>query len=392
MQSGGDIFHPEDEPPALIFFVSHRWESLEHPDPMAHQLKALQYLLRYIPEIAALQKVSAAERIKKLPSIRIHGVLQAALILGSTDTSEHDLDNIWQKWGQVIKEKNSSELLDHIGIWYDYSCMPQTTPDPQKRAAGKMFENLTQLPDLVQRSVILILREYWDDYSERGWCAAEVAAARRDNQLIVLRKDLLGQPISDADLFPVDIDDTVNTNNKFFRFRSVLDRWESKEDNISLWYLYVWLSEIKIREEDRIYPLLTTKRNPEAFPQQKELLTYFISLLEKLSTIDKKHRGLHNPFDLGEAAMNVMKQVGLRCTESWDIVFVCLSIMRSRHHPGLAPFIEQFYRTAIERWVKGESMKLTRFRERRKGSMSWEVWYLLEGESQDVRVKPGWVR
>jgi hypothetical protein len=393
--SGGGVFHPEDQIPALVIFVSHRWESRFHPDPTGHQLRALQYVLRYIPEVAALLNAPASERLRRLPSIRLHGAIHAALLLGSTDTSDEE-DNVWREWARVVEESEPTKLLEHIGIWYDYSCMHQATGGSDKWARGKMFENLTQLPDLVRASAIFILREGGDDYSERGWCAAEIAAARKDNQLIVLRMDLLGKGIRDSDLTSVDADSAKDDFSSFYEsaslFRSPLDKWESKEvERVNLWGLYVGFRDIKIREESRKDPLLTTKRNPDAFPQQKAILLFFIETLAVLSATDKRDGGLREPLDLADTLREVMASLGLKCTEDWDVVFVGLSIMRSRHHPKLVPSIEELYRTAIERWIKGESVKLVRYREKRE-TMAWEAWYLFEGEEPTARRKPRWAR
>ena len=394
---GDQVFHDNEQTPALILFISHRWESPGHPDPAAQQLKAIQYLLQYIPMVASLMKGTSAERLRQMPTLRSHGIIHAALLLGSTDENPEDEDNIWRDWARVVKEKAPSELLEHIGIWYDYSCLPQASEETNKRIRGELFESLTQLPDLVRSSAILIIREENDDYSERGWCASEIAAARRDNQLIVLRKDLLGAKITDSDLSPADENADKNAPDYFFSsagiFRSALKHWESETiETPSLWNLYIGLADIKIREESRDFPLLTTKRNPEAFPQQKEILSKFIGILGRLSAFDEQNGGLNGQFDLAITVRDVMKQIGLKCSEEWDVVFVGLSILRSRHHPKLVPTVEQFYRTAIERWINGESMKLSHFRERRENLLSWEVWFIFEGESPNARKTPHWIK
>ena len=262
---GGSVFYPEDQIPALVLFVSHRWEGLTHPDPTGRQLKTIGYVLRHIPQVASLQKAPVDERLRRLPSIRAHGVVHAALLLGSCDESDKE-DNVWQAWAQAVKTKDAADLLDHVGIWYDYSCMPQVEGTSYKMTRGKMFENLIRLPDLVRNCPILILREENDDYNERGWCAAELAAARKDQQLIVVRMDLLGEPIKDSELSAVESSlEETNDNNIFesaFLFRSALAKWESNAvKHPGLWDLYVGLPDIKIREESRPYPLSQRRFN-----------------------------------------------------------------------------------------------------------------------------------
>jgi hypothetical protein len=383
-----NLFHPSDRPPPLPLFISHRWESHDHPDPRGSQLRALQSLLRSIREVFESRAAGPAERVRRVPSLRVHGLFQAALIIGASDDAD-DEDNTWRDWSPVIHAKGNVDPLQHIGIWYDYTCMLQAAGE---RGDEEVRTALAQLPDLVRACPIVILRSKGDRYSERGWCAAEVAAARRDYSLIVLRTDLLGSPIPSSDLFAPS-NDALAAEFELRFIESALDDWESKTAATPhLRGLFIGLPGLKPAEESRQAPLFTTGRNPDAFPQQKGLLLYFIQALGQLSELDAREGRLRDPYDLGLAIRDAMRKVELYCSEERDVVFVGLSIMRSRHHPKLVPTVERFYREATVRWLRGESIRLTRFRARRPDPMHWEFWYLFEGEDASARRKPRWVK
>ncbi len=388
------LFHSSDHPPPLVLFVSHRWESTGHPDPDGHQLKTIQTLLNAIVDVASAWILPPVERVRRLPSIRMHGLFHAALILGAIDDSE-DEDNVWRDWDAVVRRIESVDLLENVGVWYDYACIPQTQKTSSAAAAISLKQNLSQLPDLVRTCPLLILRRKDDRYNERGWCAAEVAAARRDRNIIVVRMDLLGTRISPRDLL---LDGTEAPEGNAFNpevafIRSALDDWEStRVERPHLRGLFIGLPGLKQAEESRSVPLFTTGRNPDAFPQQKDLLILFINTIARLSKEDERDGGLHPAFDLADAVRDAMDRVGLICTDRQDLVFVGLSILMSRHHPKLVPTVEGFYRTAVVRWLRGESVRLVRLRENRPSPIAWELWYGFEGESNDVRPKPAWVR
>jgi len=203
--------------------------------------------------------------------------------------------------------------------------------------------------------------------------------------------DLLGSPIHSSDVELQSDDPAADFELRFIR--SALEDWESQSVTAPhLRGLFIGLPGLKPAEEGRPDPLLTTGRNPDAFPQQQALLLYFIQTLGALSRADAHSGGLREPFDLARTMLDAMQKVRLHCTEERDIVFVGLSILRSRHHPKLVPTVEGFYREATVRWLRGESIKLIRFRERRPDPMKWEVSYLFEGETPGGRPTPTWAR
>jgi hypothetical protein len=65
-----------DQPLALLF-ISHRWETLDHPDPSGRQLRAIQQFLRTICTCVEAMLVSKQERLRLAPSLAQEGILQA---------------------------------------------------------------------------------------------------------------------------------------------------------------------------------------------------------------------------------------------------------------------------------------------------------------------------
>lgn len=404
-RDGASHFHTAGQPPALIIFVSHRWESTAHPDPDGRQLAALQYILKHIPVIAASLQIAGVERRRLIPSIRVHGLVQSAIIVGARDKTDNDY-NVWGGWGRILETTDPHALLSDVGIWYDYSCI-----SPEIAVKDSQQEMLIGLPDLVRSVPILILRDAGDDYAERGWCAAELAAAARDAHIIVARVDLIGQEFTDGDLHltqepeddvskfappPSDQKDSIGGLEVIFSsaaiFRMPLDQWESDADRISLWNLYVGLPDLKICEENRPVPFFTTGRNPQAFPQQKNLLIYFQGILKEIAENDEQNGMLSPPVDLALITRSAMASAGLKCSLEWDLVLVGLSILRSRHSPKLVPTLAQFYQTAIERWVARKSLRLTRYRHKTPFNYGWEAWYLFEDEEPNSRPSPKWAQ
>lgn len=404
-RDGGSHYHTADQPPALIIFVSHRWESTAHPDPDGRQLAAIQYILKHIPVVAASLQISGVERRRLIPSIRVHGLIQSAIIVGARDKTDNDY-NVWGGWGKISEITEPNALLNNVGIWYDYSCI-----SPEVAVEDSQQEMLIGLPDLVRSVPILILRDAGDDYAERGWCAAELAAAARDVHIIVARVDLIGQGFTDDDLHLTqkpenevskfarpssDQKDSIGDFEEIFSspaiFRMPLDQWESDADKISLWNLYIGFPGLKVCEENRAVPFFTTGRNPQAFPQQKDLLIYFQGILREMAENDERNGMLSPPVDLALITRSAMASAGLKCSLEWDFVLVGLSILRSRHSPKLVPTLAQFYQTAIERWVARKSLRLTRYRHKTPFNYGWEAWYLFEDEEPSSRPSPRWAR
>src|SRR4249920_507996 len=57
------------EPPLVLLFISHRWETLAHPDPSRRQLAAVHTLLRRISICVEAMLGSRDHRLRLIPSL-----------------------------------------------------------------------------------------------------------------------------------------------------------------------------------------------------------------------------------------------------------------------------------------------------------------------------------
>ena len=59
----------KEEKPLALIFVSHRWETLQHPDPNDQQLRALQTFFNQVCLCIEAMFVDKEERLQLVPSI-----------------------------------------------------------------------------------------------------------------------------------------------------------------------------------------------------------------------------------------------------------------------------------------------------------------------------------
>src|SRR5687767_10430633 len=78
-----DAFFSAEYPPDLVLFVSHRWQTSAHPDPRGEQAAAVRSFLRVFRDVAVSAGYEPGRRTERIPSLRVHGVFQAANLLGS---------------------------------------------------------------------------------------------------------------------------------------------------------------------------------------------------------------------------------------------------------------------------------------------------------------------
>ncbi|MGD0025219.1 MAG: hypothetical protein ABSC37_11460 [Xanthobacteraceae bacterium] len=417
-RSGGTAWFPADAPPALVLFVSHRWLSPSDPDPDGVQIRALQRLLAMIVSAAFAMREPTKSRVEILPSLMEHGVIQAAFLLGAT--ANKDNMPVWESWSRFWRavehfddDSLGSALLKNIGFWYDYSCLPQSIfaniRDGQAPGFSEGQTALFRLHELAAACPLLILRSRHDDYESRAWCSAELAMGHRPYRHLVLRTDLLGQPISPSDLLSPQDD----TQGAWPGRRSLVGRlaeWEtginplSKSTSRSLWdpwWIFLHWQDLAELEEQRAVPLLTTPRPPNIFQGQRQFMVTMMGLLDTCSEQDFADKPIKY-CDLRGVVIHALNSANLTCSEQADMVFVGLTILHARH--AGAPEFAQFYDHARRRLLQGETLRLSRYRERRGVTLGphgkvesgqiheARVWYLFEDETLDARPPPQWAR
>jgi hypothetical protein len=377
-------FHP-DSPPALILFVSHRWETPYQPDPLGQQIGALKSFLRILKEVAIATECGYAERLQRVPTLNRHGVLQAASLLGVVATGR------WRAFLDAVRNSGETEtlgdrILGGIGVWYDYACMPQRPPIPGAQRSEKdeaeFIEGLRSLQGLIAESTLLILRHEGDNYGLRGWCAAEVSVGNTHWRHLVLRTDLLGQDIDVKDLRGVhspEFGDSSLYEEREEIIREIA-KWEDPEETnvrgilYMIYYNYLGFQEL---EEQREPPMFTTPRPPALFPGHTKLLTAMMenqSLASYAETMISDGR-LH--VDVASWVNEAMDAAELRCSDDLDRLYVGLLILYLRH-VGM-PQMAAFYADCLQRLLDRKTLRLVHYRELRK-YMGSRVWWVFEGE------------
>lgn len=391
-----DCWFLPEEAPALILFVSHRWETPYQPDPHAHQLGALKSFLRALQEIAIATECEGAERLKRVPSLSKHGVLQAAWLLGATGWQ----DFLKEVWNSDNPKTLGERILSGIGIWYDYACMPQRSPvsDAQRndKDEAEFIEGLRALHGLIAKSTLLILRREGDDYEHRGWCAAELSVGTSAWRHLVLRMDLIGQNIDVKDIrgiHDLEIDDSFDVEERERVIQNIA-RWEDPEEtNVrgALRRIYLHYLGFQALEEQRKTPIFTTPRPPDLFPGHKRLLTEMLKQQGSASQAETLISDGRLLVDVASWVNTAMDAAELRCSDDRDRLYVGLLILYVRHI-GL-PQMAEFYADCLRRLLDGKHLRLVHYRQLRE-LMTARVWWVFEGEpfKSDRRNLPKWAR
>ncbi|RBA14935.1 hypothetical protein FPRO05_13151 [Fusarium proliferatum] len=309
------------EAPLLILFISHRWASPSHPDPEGEHLHAIHFLLNAIKDLASVYHSPLEDRIKKVKTLKVHGYLQAARVLSKIASEKGTID---------------STILSRIGLWIDFMCLPQkNTFRVDDRTADELVffkEGLRLLPSLiVSCDYVVSLRQDDDDYIERAWCISELCVSwpNKHNSVIVLRKDLLGQPI-DGSLLR-----TEQLYSGLEALRQGIESWEcclQYEGSLDFDY-----GMLEIVEEDLIKsyeqatqgnpnikklwptPFLTTGRPPLIFPNQIDFLLHIRQSLRQAP-----------PRNIALLITITMKECGMSCYDINDYTRCGLHIAYSR--------------------------------------------------------------
>ena len=154
-----------------------------------------------------------------------------------------------------------------------------------------MAESLRQLHSLVASSTLLMLRSEGDDYGARLWCAAEVCVARPEWRHLVVRLDLIGQPIAPARSRSWE----PRTRSTTFFVRSERPwrkGWGNGGPTPMPWRLlrhlhhlvFVGMHEL---ETGRRTPLFVTPQAPFYFEGHKILLTEMIAVWDEATFADR---------------------------------------------------------------------------------------------------------
>jgi hypothetical protein len=321
---------------ALILFVSHRWETLAHPDPAGRQHGALVLLLREISDLAqAVTAESPLERTRIVPDLARNGTIQAAVLLVRLLTRLTERPN----------EFTTDDIPARIGVWYDYSCLPQEPRTPRQDAEFRSA--LLGLPDLVgSDSVSLIaLRHAGDEFEHRGWCLAESSLThyRERYRGLSLRIDRVGRPLVPR----------AQPRNAALDagLRSALSAWRSPgvgaEGGAEACILAASLLDNAPEElfavEDDIEPTGLGETAVRDVPAWHALVMQAL------------YRSGSGGFcDLAAALGRIAADAGVSCAKDHDVAYVMLVILVARAASGSQ--LERFFSECLARHVERRSL------------------------------------
>lgn len=340
--SPGAFFSPK-APPRVVVFISHRWDTIELPDPSGRKAEAIRGFLDAADHFGRPETLESAAT----EDLLLHGAFQAAHFVSRA--------KIFGEHPQAIVEKEcrfdpDREILSQIGVWFDYTCLPQDGMDQ------KLKESMRYLGSLLLESNMLILRRPSDEYETRAWCAVEVSGCqnlgvRIHPNALVLRLDKAGTPITPDDRPEMFVKDRIDDRNNF--------------GTANLVELMYWRSLPEEEEYGNEVNTFTLKPSPHLFAGLRAFLVAELCGLGNLSATDEVLASMNVAdadfsHDMGEMVLTWINESGLRTTHERDLLYTGLLILQLRRSRW--PSFFRFYSELVRRHLTGESLELRRFR------------------------------
>jgi hypothetical protein len=381
---------PQGSTPDLVFFVSHRWSAATEPDPDGRGADAIRRFLGCLRSVAIAAAAPPEGRAGIVPSLRVHGVLHAGIALGNHRRfrPSNQRDDRAAPFSDLVHLQGpelGDTVLERTAIFYDYSCIPQGIRvfDPNEDEAQReaVANALRRMHVLIDASTVLALRRADDDYSQRGWCAAELSVGQPTWRHIVLRTDLLDRAVTDSQIVG-EFEPSVNT---FAASRAMMldidDEWLT---NPTGWGVLRGLSAMVFfgqpeLEADRDVPIMISGHAPHIFPGHRTILLSMMGRLQELSALDRQLGGIHIVADVAELAAGALADATLHCSVAEDRVYVALQILYARHVG--APEFADFFGQCLRRYVDRRTTRLLRYRELRD-ALEMRVWCIFADEAE----------
>lgn len=369
------VFFNERDLPEVVVFLSHRWLGPSHPDPEAGQLGTIKSFLSSVGNLCAAQIATGAGRggllarladrllgtshrqihdtVKRV--VYSHGGFQAAYFLGNYSPFAPD------RPGRRGLFALGDRALDKVGLWYDFTCLPQAELE-----RGELVASLARLHELLNASNLIALRAPGDDYGSRAWCAAEAATdpdiERTRFRKLCLRMDLIGDQFGPdllreqppqwegiADVAMMQIDSADDGAEAAHAVTSFIDMVGADA------------------EDGRDIPLFFLKRKPWIFRGQREFMIYVMDALARASEDNgsKGQRPGRTPkVDLVGLAKEAANHAGLKTSNDADIPYTALMILYARHRG--APQLAALFAEGLERHLDGRTTVLRHYHENRE--------------------------
>ena len=178
---------PRAAPPeegCLLLFVSHRWESLDHPDPTGRQLEAIRAGLTMGLSAAVLLTTDGATP-SGLPELfarwlKSQNIGIEPLKPWAEQTRDAAQGTLIEK--EFLEKALSdppdilAQIRERVLLWYDYTSMYQASRTAEQESAFR--QDLRRLNSIQAGAATLVLAEN-DDYTRRAWCFLEVCGGVR---------------------------------------------------------------------------------------------------------------------------------------------------------------------------------------------------------------------
>ena len=185
-----------NEIPPIPIFVSHRWLTNTHPDPLGSQL---HIIARFIIEAICLSRNICAQsscyaqpEIVLNPALKHHLRAHRPTKYGYNEdpywtdgiSLERDLPE-WLKYHFPLLQfnaneiKNIVEVMKDVGVWYDYISVPQKPFVLSPKQEQEHFDvAISNMENYLRFSHVLIT---WDlESSKRRWCLYEGIVAENE--------------------------------------------------------------------------------------------------------------------------------------------------------------------------------------------------------------------
>lgn len=338
-------------------FISHRWGSQNDPDPTDSQLATLQRMVQRIADIAQVisdKQVgveATRKRLARIPSLRGQGTLQAAHLVFRSLVAAESIPDSEVAWN------NGRGMLDLIGFWYDYSCLPQEPKTPTEEQ--EFAKTLQGIGDMILSPQVstLILRKDGDGYLSRGWCFAEsmIARSKADvNKPLVLQTDRWDAPVSmfDSESFSIFRQDV----------EKLIVQWEDPANKMSVWdsfSLVIQATALPLFLMSELYTsefaLAIADTTTIGLPLFGHIQFWLVGLQEG------------GCLDLSVHLVTLLQNQGLGCRDDRDYILVSLLLLKSMTSEDAKGDVA-IWREALVRFTKGLSLHLTR----RDGILQWQ--------------------
>jgi hypothetical protein len=323
----------------LLLFVSHRWESQGDPDPDGRQHRALREL---ISDLCALWDATIAgearDRVGRVPRLDVHGVAQAAVLFSRLRVP-------WHVRYRRRRVPARDFLPRHIGIWYDYACMPQRPRSPAEE--GQFRAGLRALPDLLRSEAVnmVALREAADDYHLRAWCLTEalLVANKRGSQGVALRTDLLGAPLE------MESPDERSDPELGARMRAALAGWADPAVSATMAANCLTMVTLAVGASTWEWFAANDGIAPTYLGDMGTMAAVWLAdVLARLGAQQGQW------VDLAAVLRDVAAKSGVRCAVDNDLVYTSLLMLHGKSARGTP--IRGFYEDCIERHLSGQPL------------------------------------